>query len=777
MIGFLFDVDEVIFEDNGKPLYTNSWSTERLSPVSGKTVQPKFNLPERVEQAVYPEGANKYADKYGYAKLAYANYKEDRPNTNEQGEDYDQYDPKYYRNYNVYKTQYLGQFFWKLPEKRSSIYNESETLSNFPIKTDNTLNNKYISYPNTNRGLNLNDGTLKYVTDLLFTDFNLASIPIFKDGDNELSEYNNKDAFDFNLSKIKENLGEVFNLQSIPNFNRKDSVFSNDGYLIFTHRVTGYRFIVTNVTSTQEFSLSIRMIYKPNGDYLIPIKKQEDYNSWANNFSNRMFSNFSKRYSGSGSSIYGYNDSTKNDVIQSDNFIMLSYDKLYNNKLTDESNIITSAFGLGDINYYGTKANGGHIYRKDYDGIAINFFVDESNMNNERKLIGYNRNLGKYAEYAEADHEFYDSSTNFKFYLGRMFKEISNPDIWKIGDNEKTEDDFNDPYENGGSSTEGGGDGKFDDINDKIDSNFDLSDISTTISNMIAIWLPTADNMDTISRTLNSTDFLGGITNYFSGFDKYLISINAIPAAIPATGIRTMMFRSQIVCGNVPYTKNTLITKPMGSIKVEPYYGNALDYQATYDLYLPFIGNHRLQAEDVVNKQLSIIYRIDVVTGACLARVYSDGTCRYEFSGNCAYTIPINVESYNSTIQALIQATASIGAGIASGGNAVIGSIGASQAANLAMNIANKDMQYRGGGGTGNAAFLGTNFPYLTITRINMSNPSSYNKFYGYPSNITETLGNLRGFTKVDAVHLEGIKATQNELKEIEQLLKDGVIC
>ena len=46
----------------------------------------------------------------------------------------------------------------------------------------------------------------------------------------------------------------------------------------------------------------------------------------------------------------------------------------------------------------------------------------------------------------------------------------------------------------------------------------------------------------------------------------------------------------------------------------------------------------------------------------------------------------------------------------------------------------------------------------------------------GQCSNITMNLSDCKGFTMVEYVHLHDIPATADEIKEIEALLKEGVI-
>lgn len=67
-------------------------------------------------------------------------------------------------------------------------------------------------------------------------------------------------------------------------------------------------------------------------------------------------------------------------------------------------------------------------------------------------------------------------------------------------------------------------------------------------------------------------------------------------------------------------------------------------------------------------------------------------------------------------------------------------------------------------------------YPYLMISRPIMSKPNSYGYYYGYPSNIYESLGSLSGYTEVASIHLDGFPATVGEIMEIDSLLKGGVI-
>ena len=98
----------------------------------------------------------------------------------------------------------------------------------------------------------------------------------------------------------------------------------------------------------------------------------------------------------------------------------------------------------------------------------------------------------------------------------------------------------------------------------------------------------------------------------------------------------------------------------------------------------------------------------------------------------------------------------------------------ANSAANAAIN--SKPSVQRSGSLGGSAGILSIQKPYVIIERPNMSVPSYVQKYIGQTSNITMGLGACKGFTMVEFVHIDGINATSEEIKEIESLLKEGVI-
>lgn len=208
-----------------------------------------------------------------------------------------------------------------------------------------------------------------------------------------------------------------------------------------------------------------------------------------------------------------------------------------------------------------------------------------------------------------------------------------------------------------------------------------------------------------------------------------------------------------------------------GTITIPLKQKNALDYPPYTDIqiYLPFIGIEPLNAYDLVGGTLNVTYRIDVYTGACVAKLTAKRNglnCKlYEFAGNCGYELPLTSGNFVGMVGNVISGAVT-GAMIGGVGGAVLG--GARSAIHSNMDVR------RSGNLSANAGICGSRIPYVIITRAVPYDAANYNMFYGYPSNKTVYLSNCKGYTKVKDIVLH-TSATDEEKQEIESLLKEGV--
>lgn len=290
-----------------------------------------------------------------------------------------------------------------------------------------------------------------------------------------------------------------------------------------------------------------------------------------------------------------------------------------------------------------------------------------------------------------------------------------------------------------------------------------------TASGMISIYNPTKAELGSFAGWLWSPDFLDNFLKIFNNPMDAIIGLHMLYATPITNG------RNDIIVGYLNSHVNSKVvsqqysTIDCGTVNVAEFYGNATDY-APYTkvyCYLPFIGIVPLKADDVMGKKVNITYGIDVLTGTCLASIYTikdnKRICMYTFTGNCGVQLPISGGNYAGVVRGLIGMAGSVLAG------SVIGAVGSA----LSMKT---DVSHSGSIGS-NAGVMGIRKPYLIITRYDSFDAVGYNRFYGLPANKTVTLNTCKGFTRVKSVHVDNLPiATDSEKNEIETLLRNGVV-
>lgn len=217
-----------------------------------------------------------------------------------------------------------------------------------------------------------------------------------------------------------------------------------------------------------------------------------------------------------------------------------------------------------------------------------------------------------------------------------------------------------------------------------------------------------------------------------------------------------------------------------------------LDYApyAKFSVYLPYIGFVDVDANDFVGHTIGVKYRGDVISGALTAYITKDGSVMYQYTGNCAVNIPLSTDSWSDTIHAAVSLVHSVampgnltGAATASTTkqlqNAEKGKMSGidSTAASIASNPSLLSPSVRHSGAVGGpSGAMGVQIPFVLREAVSFHSTKRFNSIAGYPSHYYKKLSDVRGYTKVLGVHLEGISATAEEITEIENLLMSGVI-
>lgn len=296
-------------------------------------------------------------------------------------------------------------------------------------------------------------------------------------------------------------------------------------------------------------------------------------------------------------------------------------------------------------------------------------------------------------------------------------------------------------------------------------------------SALYAIYNPTIEQINSFGSWLWSSDFVEQIKKLFSDPMQAIIGLHKIYAEPATNGTQNIKvgYLDSGISSNV--VSNQYTTIDCGTVSLSEYFYNVFDYAPYTDinLYLPFIGIVGLDVADVMRSSINIIYHVDVLSGACLAEVKvirdSAGGTLYQYTGNASVTLPISSGSYMGIVSSIAGIAGGIAGTIASGGSAL--PLLASSAGSL-LNARTK--VEHSGGFSGNAGAMGSKIPYLIISRPQVDLANKFERYIGYPANITTTLESCSGFVNVLECHLENINATDSELNEIESLLKGGII-
>lgn len=213
----------------------------------------------------------------------------------------------------------------------------------------------------------------------------------------------------------------------------------------------------------------------------------------------------------------------------------------------------------------------------------------------------------------------------------------------------------------------------------------------------------------------------------------------------------------------------------LGSVTVPLQYGGFLDFSpyAVTKIFLPFIGFRTINVDEIMGSTISCKYYCDMLTGSAvamlkIARSSSNSSIYYSFDCNLNMQVPLTSNNYSQIVSSVL--TAGVSAGMGNPKGAVTALI------NGASSLGSADLTQSGNLNSNNGV-LGCFTPYICIQFPVASQPANYNNIKGKPSDSYVSLGSISGYTVVDNVHLEGITgATDDEIKEIEAMLKSGVI-
>lgn len=244
------------------------------------------------------------------------------------------------------------------------------------------------------------------------------------------------------------------------------------------------------------------------------------------------------------------------------------------------------------------------------------------------------------------------------------------------------------------------------------------------------IYAPTNKNMNTINNSIFiSSSGTSDIMKYFSSYKKFFVNI-------PIDGYKELKASQYDFGETAPYIKKHTIDVDCGSVNVKERFQSLLDYSpfSRLTIYLPFIGFESVDLAMVMCHNLKVQYKVDILSGRCLAKLYTDSV-----------TPESCIAEYGGTIAA----------------DEIFG--------------LNSGVQYYGSYELMTTLQLGELQPYLILSsKIPLED--SIADYEGLPTNEIVKVGDAVGFIKYSSIYVEGITATDIEKSEIENLLKIGIV-
>ena len=333
-----------------------------------------------------------------------------------------------------------------------------------------------------------------------------------------------------------------------------------------------------------------------------------------------------------------------------------------------------------------------------------------------------------------------------------------------------------DPYDGGGNSDVSEPTGDFDVTSDPIDFP-NLPSLGAVDSGFITLFNPSLTELQNLARYMwtNPLFDISAWKKVFADPMDAILGLSIVPVAVPDGSTRPITVGNIVTDVSMKVATSQFVEVQCGSLNVNEFWSAYLDYEpyTKAEIYLPFCGVHQISVDDIMNKTVEVRYHIDILSGACCAFVKCGDSVLYQFIGQCSSSIPISGNDFTNVINGVLSATTAIGSLVATGGASAPLAVPSLSA--TALNALKPNIEKSGAmGGTG--GMLAIQKPYLVLTRPKQAHPENQNHYTGYPSFITENLGDLSGYTEIEKIHLEGVPATDAELSEIETLLKGGVI-
>lgn len=232
-----------------------------------------------------------------------------------------------------------------------------------------------------------------------------------------------------------------------------------------------------------------------------------------------------------------------------------------------------------------------------------------------------------------------------------------------------------DSNDNAGTSDESEGltpeEGGFDDSSDDVPPP-DLPPASGTDSGLVTLFRPTLSELNQLGAYLwtHVGDFIENLNKLFKNPMEYIVALNVFPVSPDVGTSRAINIGSFTTTIYMPPLTGQFMEFDCGTILIPEYWGSYLDYSPYTKIHamLPFIGSVTLNTDEVMNQIIGLKYRIDMLSGQCVAMLTINNSVWYQFTGECAVPVPVTGADWSRIYSAVIGAV----------GTAIAGTVGAS---------------------------------------------------------------------------------------------------
>lgn len=288
----------------------------------------------------------------------------------------------------------------------------------------------------------------------------------------------------------------------------------------------------------------------------------------------------------------------------------------------------------------------------------------------------------------------------------------------------------------------------------------------------------------------------------------FIFSLIAFPFEIPSNNTG-----SYLTLGTTEL-KPTILPDPWGQLGVTVYNptkqlsehmviadftitaDSFLDYSpyTTYDMWIPYLGWIGLDADQILNKRLLVVYSVDFKSGSTQVSIIDDTDNKIIFTTTTQLGVKIPITTTNAleVENNRINNNVGLGLGLTASAISIVGGIASynpmllmggvlGATSSVTKFVQNNNTNYSKASGSVGSGNSGTYLPQKVRIRKTSLKPrgydSNYASLFGKPLNEYYKIGDLSGYTQIGDVHLEGFdNATDGELSQIESLLKSGII-